>query len=113
MEDWLNDTSVDGFLGNLRNYENFIVTDAKWNATLDKTALGSITRPNGTSVSTNAVGLLNMYEYQSSNDGGTNGYLNNGLLWWSITPESSTNVRCVTGIGTATSYTPNVGQGIC
>ena len=30
MEDWLNDTSVDGFLGNLRDYENFIVTDAVW-----------------------------------------------------------------------------------
>ena len=44
MEEWLNDTSVDGFLGNLRDYENFIVTDAKWNATLDATSLGSITR---------------------------------------------------------------------
>ena len=32
MEDWLNDTSVDGFLGNLRDYENFIVTDAVWDA---------------------------------------------------------------------------------
>ena len=112
MEEWLNDTTVDGFLGNLRDYEDFIVTDAVWDATMDSTDLGSITRPNGTTTVTSAVGLLNMYEYQSSNDGGTNGYLNNGLLWWSITPESSTNVRCVTGIGTATSYTPNVGQGI-
>ena len=80
MEDWLNDTSVDGFLGNLRDYENFIVTDAKWNATLDATDLGSITRPrdNGT-VITDAVGLLNMYEYQTSYTGTTysNGYLNN------------------------------------
>ena len=40
MEDWLNDTSVDGFLGNLRDYENFIVTDAVWDATLDATVLG-------------------------------------------------------------------------
>ena len=38
MEEWLNDTSVDGFLGNLRDYENFIVTDAKWNVTLDSTS---------------------------------------------------------------------------
>ena len=112
MQQWLNDTTVDGFLGNLRDYEDFIVTDAVWDATMDSTDLGSITRPNGTTTVTSAVGLLNMYEYQSSNDGGTNGYLNNGLLWWSITPESSTNVRCVTGIGTATSYTPNVGRGI-
>ena len=67
MEDWLNDTSVDGFLGNLRDYENFIVTDAKWNATLDATSLGSITRPSDSgTVVTDAVGLLNMYEYQSS-----------------------------------------------
>ena len=112
MEEWLNDTTVDGFLGNLRDYEDFIVTDAVWDATMDSTDLGSITRPNGTITVTSAVGLLNMYEYQSSNDGGTNGYLNNGLLWWSITPESSTNVRCVTGIGTVTSYTPNVQHGI-
>src|SRR5699024_8467941 len=65
MEEWLNDTTVDGFLGNLRDYENFIVTDAVWDATLDATSLGSITRPNGTTVVTDAVGLLNMYEYQS------------------------------------------------
>ena len=64
MEDWLNDTSVDGFLGNLRDYENFIVTDAVWDATMDDSALGSITRPNGTTTVTDAVGLLNMYEYQ-------------------------------------------------
>ena len=92
IEDWLNDTSVDGFLGNLRDYENFIVTNAKWNATLDATSLGSITRPrdDGTVV-TDAVGLLNIYEYQSSNNGGTNGYLNNGLEWVSITPYQTSN----------------------
>ena len=33
MEEWLNDTTVDGFLGNLRDYNNFIVTDARWAAT--------------------------------------------------------------------------------
>ena len=107
MEDWLNDTSVDGFLGNLRDYEKFIVTDAKWNATLDATSLGSITRPrdDGTVV-TDAVGLLNMYEYQSSNNGSTNGYLNNGLYWWTLTPYSSSNVRFVSNVGYA-SYNPS------
>ena len=89
MEDWLNDTSVDGFLGNLRDYENFVVTDAVWDATLDATSLGSITRPNGEATVTDAVGLLNMYEYQSSNNGETNGYLKNGLIWWTLTPYSS------------------------
>ena len=107
MEDWLNDTSVDGFLGNLRDYENFIVTDAKWDATLDKTALGSITRPNGTSVSTNAVGLLNMYEYQSSNNGEIDGYLNNGLVWWTLTPYSASTVRGVNNDGSAYDNVPS------
>ncbi len=104
MEDWLNDTSVDGFLGNLRDYENFIVTDAKWNATLDGTSLGSITRPrdDGTVV-TDAVGLLNMYEYQSSYTGTTyrNGYLNNGLYWWTLTPYGTSMVRGVSSDGSA------------
>ena len=101
MEDWLNDTTVDGFLGNLRDYENFIVTDAKWDATLDATSLGSITRPNGTTTVTASVGLLNMYEYQSSYHGTTysNGYLNNGLLWWTLTPYSSSRVRYVRNNG--------------
>ena len=109
MEDWLNDTSVDGFLGNLRDYENFVVTDAKWNATLDATSLGSITRPrdDGTIV-TDAVGLLNMYEYQSSYQGTTysNGYLNNGLYWWTLTPYNSSRVRCVSN-GHADYYSPS------
>ena len=114
MEDWLNDTSVDGFLGNLRDYENFIVTDAKWNATEDATSLGSITRPSddGTVV-TNSVGLLNMYEYQSSYHGTTysNGYLNNGLYWWTLTPYSSSNVCDVNYYGEAHSYSPSYTYG--
>ena len=89
MQQWLNDTTVDGFLGNLRDYENFIVTDAKWDATMDDRDLGSITRPNGESVSTNVVGLLNAYEYQSSYNGNTDGYLNNGLEWRTLTPKDS------------------------
>ena len=95
MEEWLNDTTVDGFLGNLRDYENFIVTDAKWDATMDDRDFGSITRPNGTTTAISSVGLLNMYEYQSSCNGGTNGYLNNGLYWWTLSPYSDTNVRYV------------------
>ena len=113
MEMWLNDTSVDGFLGNLRDYENFIVTDAKWNATLDATSLGSITRPsNSGTIVTDAVGLLNMYEYQSSNDGSTDGYLNNGLSWWTLTPYSSSNVRSVDYGGNASSYYPSRARGV-
>ena len=110
MEDWLNDTSADGFLGNLRDYENFIVTDAKWNATLDATSLGSITRPSDSgTIVTDAVGLLNMYEYQSSYHGTTysNGYLNNGLYWWTLTPYNSSSVWCVNYYGRATYYSPS------
>ena len=113
MEDWLNDTSVDGFLGNLRDVDKFIVTDSKWNATLDTTSLGSITRPSddGTIV-TDAVGLLNMYEYQSSNDGGMDGYLNNGLQWWTLTPYSTSNVRYVYSDGNAGSSNPAGAYGV-
>ena len=109
MEDWLNDTTVDGFLGNLRDYENFIVTDATWDATLDATSLGSITRPNGTTTVTDAVGLLNMYEYQSSYTGTTysNGYLNNGLYWWTLTPYSSSYVCFVYTDGNADGNSPS------
>ena len=107
MEDWLNDESVDGFLGNLRDYENFIVTDAVWDTTEDNRDLGSITRPNGITIVTDAVGLLNMYEYQSSYHGTThsNGYLNNGIHWWTLTPYSSSSVRYVNYGGIAKNST--------
>ena len=116
MEDWLNDTTVDGFLGNLRDYENFIVTDAKWNATLDATSLGSITRPSDSgTIVTNAVGLLNMYEYQSSYHGTTysNGYLNNGLSWLTLTPFDTSSVRYVdSNNGNAYRSTPTFANGV-
>ena len=94
IKDWLNDTSVDGFLGNLRNYRNFIVADAKWDATMDDRELGSITRPSGKTTTIVPVGLLNLYEYQSSYNGTTreNSYLNNGYYSWALTPASATEV---------------------
>ena len=121
MEDWLNDTSVDGFLGNLRDYENFIVMDSIWDATLDATSLGSITRPNGTSVVTDAVGLLNMYEYQVASTGYimenewgyiySTGYLDNGLYWWTLTPYSVSYVRNISE-GTANYDNPTEANGV-
>ena len=111
MEEWLNDTTVDGFLGNLRDYESFLVTDAKWNATLDTTSLGSITRPNDSgTVVTDAVGLLNMYEYQISYTGTTysNGYLNNGIRWGTLTPYSWNDVRGINFNGNADTYSVDV-----
>ena len=104
MEDWLNNTSVDGFLGNLRDYENFIVTNSVWDATMDDSELGSIKRPNGGTTVIAPVGLLNTYEYQSSNDGQTNSYLNNGLYWWTLTQSISSNIRSVGYYGDVSVY---------
>ena len=107
MESWLNDTTVDGFLGNLREPEKYIVTDAKWNATEDATSLGSITRPSDDgAIVEDAVGLINMYEYQSSYHGTTysSGYLSNGLNWYSLTPYSSSYIRTVTRNGYVSNY---------
>ena len=115
MEEWLNDTSVDGFLGNLRDYEKFIVTDSKWNATMDATELGSITRPSDSgTIVTDAVGLLNAYEYQSSYHGTTydNGYLNNSLTWWTLTPYNSGGIRVTSSDGNSRSNGPNYQNGI-
>ncbi len=101
MEQWLNDTSVDGFLGNLRNYENFIKMDSVWNATTTTQNFGSITELPETILVTDAVGLLNIYEYQVSSSGTdySNGYLNNGLIWWTLTPFNGRYIHYVRGDG--------------
>ena len=98
MEQWLNDTSVDGFLGNLRKPDKFIKTDSVWNAT----SITNTTKPEKTTMVTDAVGLLNMYEYTMSYKNATDstGYLNNSLYWWTLTPYNSTsNVRSVLNLG--------------
>ena len=89
---WLNDESADGFLGNLRDYESFIVTDSVWNyESINPISLGSIERPSSDTsmIATTPVGLLNIYEYQSSSglnaSSYTNSYLNNGLEWYALT----------------------------
>ena len=114
MEDWLNDTTVDGFLGNLRDYENFIATDSAWDATVDDRDLGSITRPNGETTVKDAVGLLNLYEYTISYKDTTssNGYLNNGLNWWTLTSYNSSNMRGVYSDGNANYNIPTIAYGI-
>ena len=118
MEEWLNDTTVDGFLGNLREPDKFIVMDSVWDATMDATALGIIQRPDGTTTVIAPVGLLNMYEYQESFRGTTygEGYLNNELQWWLITPDTLSEVWQVNsqqdGNGNTTSYEPTGTAGI-
>ena len=120
MEEWLNDTTVDGFLGNLRDVDKFLVTDAKWDATMNSGSLGSITRPNGETIVTDTVGLLNLYEYQMSFTGTTygEGYLNNELQWWLITPDTLSEVWQVNSLGAGeasgsiTSWTPTGTSGV-
>ena len=99
MEQWLNDTSVDGFLGNLREPDKFIKTDSVWNATMTT----ETTKPEKTTMVTDAVGLLNIYEYTMSykNASSSTGYLNNGLFWWILTPyDTETYVSYVDYYGT-------------
>ena len=110
MEDWLNDTSVDGFLVHLREPEKFRKMYSVWNATLTT----STSKPAETTMVTDPVGLLNIYEYTMSYSGTTNsnGYLNNGLTWWSITPYSSSYVRSVSSYGGAGSDSPSYAGGV-
>ena len=108
MEQWLNDTSVDGFLGNLREPDKFIKTDSAWNATLTT----ATTKPEKTTMITDAVGLLNVYEYKMSYKNATysTGYLNNWLDWWTLSPyDTSSNVRRVdyNGRSSSTSSSTN------
>ena len=93
MEEWLNDTSVDGFLGNLREPDKFIKMDSRWNATLTT----DTTKPPKTTMVEAAVGLLNIYEYTMSYSGTTesNSYLNNGLYWWTLTPYSVSKIHSI------------------
>ncbi len=114
MEEWLNDTTVDGFLGNLRESDKFIVIDAVWDATMDDRELGSITRPNGTTTVTDTVGLLNMYEYQESFRGTdySNGYLNNGLTWWTLTPNDVSSVYRILYSGNMYASSPGAAVGV-
>ena len=102
MEQWLNDTSVDGFLGNLRAPDKFIKTDSVWNATMTT----EDTKPTKTTMVTDVVGLLNIYEYTMSykNASKSTGYLNNGLYWWTLTPYSTSYVREVGSAGNNGGY---------
>ena len=90
MEEWLNDTTVDGFLYNLREPEKFIKMDSKWNASMmaDIDSKPPSEEEGGTIVS-NAVGLLNFYETRYSN------YSHNSLRYITLTPYNSTSVNYV------------------
>ncbi len=109
MEQWLNDTTVDGFLGNLREPDKFIKTDSVWNATLTT----ATTKPAKTTMVTDAVGLLNVYEYTMSykNTTYSTGYLNNDLNWWTLTPYTTSDVRLVNYEGVSYDFSPTNSSG--
>ena len=109
-QQWLNDTTEDGFLGNLRDYEKFIKTDSVWNATQTT----ATTKPAKTTMVTSTVGLLNMYEYVMSYKNATTstGYLNNGLYWWTLTPYSTTLVRYINYYGNIDNHSVAYSYGV-
>ena len=110
MEMWLNDTSVDGFLGNLREPEKFIKMDSKWNATMTT----NTSKPSKTTIVEAPVGLLNMYEYVMSYRGTTasKGYLSNGLQWYILNPYNATDVNIISNLGDSIHYQPIYGYGV-
>ena len=90
MESWLNDTTVDGFLYNLREPEKFIKMNSKWNASQMSDTSKPPSEEEGGTIVEDAVGLLNVYEYNMS--GAVNGYLKNAINWITLTPFESTKL---------------------
>ena len=87
VEEWLNNTSTDGFLGSLREPEKFIKMDSVWNATITT----ETSKPPKTTLVTDAVGMINLYEYTMShiNVDISTGYLNNKLWWYLLNSANS------------------------
>ena len=111
MEQWLNDTSVDGFLGNLREVEKFVKTNSVWNATMTT----DTSKPAKTTLVTDTVGLLNIYEYTMSlkNASSSVGYLNNSLFWWTLTPYNNTFIFAVNSRGVINNNYGSLNSGGC
>ncbi len=110
MEEWLNDATVDGFLGNLRDPEQFIKMDSKWNATM----MSDTSKPPETSIVEDPVGLLNLYEYTMSYTGTnySDGYLNNGLWWWTISQMDASYIYIINNTGDSLTTTSVNSYGI-
>ena len=109
MEDWLNDTTVDGFLGNLREPDKFIKTDSKWDATM----MTDTTKPPKTTIVTDAVGILNSYEYSMTNkENYSHSYLNNNNNWWLLTPYNDSDYRYVVFSGILSNWSSAASSGI-
>ncbi|HIS38647.1 MAG TPA: hypothetical protein IAB45_03955 [Candidatus Onthousia faecavium] len=108
LQAWLNDTTVDGFLGNLREPEKFLKTNSQWNFT----ATDNSSNLPSDSLLEAYVGSLNIYEYIKCNENLTSGYLNNGLYFWSISTNTSGYVWIVLNSGKISTANPRNGYGI-
>ncbi len=81
------------FLPTLHDYENYLVTNSNWDATMDSSRTPS--RPSGTTSIERTVGLLNAYEYYTTYNQSegkatySTGYLNNATEWWLLNPHST------------------------
>ena len=91
MEQWLNDTSVDGFLGNLRQPDKFIKTDSVWNVS------------SSTKV-TDTVGLIELLNYNKA--GLHVGYLRTSLAHWLLNTYSETNIYAIDFAGRTENKSP-------
>ena len=87
IEEWLNDTSVDGFLGNLRQPEKFIKMNSKWNASQMADNSKPPREEEGGTIVEDTVGLLNYYEFGKISE-----YINDKRSTYLLTPYDSTNI---------------------
>ena len=92
MESWLNDTTEDGFLGNLRQPEKFIKMDSKWNASQMSDTSKPPSEEEGGTIVENPVGLLNFYETKYS-------FINSLFRFVTITPYNNSNINYVDANG--------------
>ena len=98
MEEWLNDTTVDGFLGNLRNPEAFIKMNSKWNASMMSDTSKPPSESEGGTIVEDPVGLLNIYEYTMISAKSSYLLLTH-LVFWSLTPYDALTVSYVVTSG--------------
>ncbi len=111
MDQWLNQE----FLPTLHDYQDYLVVDSTWDATLDNSTTPS--RPAGTTQVSRTVGLLNAYEYYTTYNNSDNlatsntVYLNNSVDWHLMTPYDARNVRYVNDSGYSHWHTTTNGGG--
>jgi len=109
---WLNDV----FLNTLYNYNEFVVTNYPWNASLIEYDANYIAyKPNNTTIINTTVGMLNVYEYQQSYakiEDFSFGYLNTEVKWWLLTPDTSINESGMEWVGYSNDWYTEYSRGV-